>query len=265
MGVHYKNIGPEHELIQTISVVLNSNSNQFSNWNLNSIFEKQNVWTCPFSKSTEIYFESIKEFENNFEMKPEMNKFKELIHFKEFKDEKILFEFKLKKKIPVFYNYPSLSLITVKRYQTGFGLFEGGLVTKITNNINETVEIKFYDAIPWYFRLYFHKVEFKLNSKIINSINFKINYLDVHLSVKSAEMKSKPYVYQFVFNLPPLSTLEWELEFDKLFLGYLEHSPGFIHHFNFKMPIGVSIFHPHLWHLISPIENLFLDLNGIQF
>jgi GPI-anchor transamidase subunit T len=171
MGVHYKNIGQEHELIQTISVVLNTNSNQFLNWNLNSIFDKQNVWTCPFSKSTEIYFESIKEFENNFDLKPEMNKFKELIHFKEFKDERIQFEFNLNKKISVFHNYPSLSLITVKRYQTGFGLFEGGLVTKITNNINETIEIKFYDAIPWYFRIYFHKVEFKLNSKTIKSIS----------------------------------------------------------------------------------------------
>eukprot|EP01080_Neovahlkampfia_damariscottae_P010335 gene10335-2749_t len=235
MGIHYK----DGKLIQTISVVLNpteiSNFDiNFSSWSLNKLFQPtlENVFTCPFSKETKLFFENSNFKNDEFEITPKLNEKlnEKFITFKNFRmKEKLTLDFHWKKNIKKQYDLKSASPITVKRYQTGYGLFEGGLVTKIQNNLNQSIEIFMYDAIPWYFRIYFHKLQFQLNSKPLKKQEIKLN-------VQQGKIKSNPYVYQFIFNLPPLSILEWNLEFDKLFLGYLEHSPDANRGFDLSSP-----------------------------
>lgn len=88
--------------------------------------------------------------------------------------------------VPTEHHEP-LTPITAHRYQTGYGQFEGGLRLSITNNADHRIAIRYYDAIPWYFRIYFHTMKIALNGV----------QLDIHKGMMCIHF---PYP---TLNLPP--------------------------------------------------------------
>jgi len=126
------------------------------------------------------------------------------------------------KNIPVPAKYQVLSAITAQRYESGSGQLDGGFVVHIQNNdpTNE-ISIQYYDAIPWYFKLYFHTLKMSINGQSIAS---PTQYC-TDFRVTPSKDRLNSAVLQFVVSMPPRSNLSLSIEFEKAFLKYTEHSP----------------------------------------
>eukprot|EP01133_Synstelium_polycarpum_P017889 gene17889-21340_t len=90
--------------------------------------------------------------------------------------------------------------ITAHSHLTGYGQERGGMAIQIYNSHEQAINVTYYQAIPWYLRLYFHTFRFTINEK---------EYRDRELS----------------FELPGHSVAAMSIDFDKVFLHYTEHPP----------------------------------------
>lgn len=132
-------------------------------------------------------------------------------------------EFKwIANKIPIPVKYPVQSAITAQRYETGHGQKDGGFVVHIQNNDpRREISIQYYDAIPWYFKLYLHTLQLRINDELITD---PVRHCS-HFNVVPSKDRVNSAVVQFVVSMPPMSNLSLSIEFEKAFLKYTEHSP----------------------------------------
>lgn len=112
--------------------------------------------------------------------------------------------------------------VSAHRYQAGYGQLEGGLTVTIENHESEDVLIRYFDAIPWMFRIYFHTLEFLVNDSILlepYSKDFDF------FSLKPSIGKTTPSEIEFALRLPPNSKIMIKIQFDKVFLNVHQHPP----------------------------------------
>lgn len=133
--------------------------------NLESIFGKSRVSSCPVASKSLVYFQQQPESEI-FQIKtdsPILQQSKQLVVYEIGKS----FQFELvkqKEKSAVKYYSP----VTAQRYLTGWGQEFGGIAVQITNNENHPVEIFYFELLPWYLKVYFHTLSVSLNNEPID-------------------------------------------------------------------------------------------------
>lgn len=120
-------------------------------------------------------------------------------------------------------------MLEAHRYQIGFGNFKGGFVVRMVNHGRNPIAVHFYDSIPWYFRVYFHTFKVSLNDQVVDT---KKQF--AKLSLVPGIERETPAVVEFITVIPPGATLLTEMDFDKVFLRYSEHSPDANRGFDFS-------------------------------
>jgi phosphatidylinositol glycan class T len=215
MGVH---IDTNHgvRLIQTVSLVVDAkNGINFGDWSLSKLFGVKSIARCPFSDKTSVFISKRNGLTlGSVDISPKG--VEEDNHFViEVPNEPIDVSVVYKKNEPLILGSPSLVNISAVRYEKSFGL-HGVMTTRIKNHSSKNITISYYDAIPWYFRVYFSTIRFTLNDGILPSFPISRNV---------ARDRVTPYEIEFQYDIPAQSQLDMTLEFDKLFLQITDHSP----------------------------------------
>ncbi|KAK5583503.1 hypothetical protein RB653_005099 [Dictyostelium firmibasis] len=122
--------------------------------------------------------------------------------------------------------------VVAHSHLTGYGQERGGIATQIFNTENYAINITYFQAIPWYLRLYFHTLKFNIETssdeKSIDNHRKDDGSGSPFLSYKNispAETRSSPSTIELSFEIPPNSVAFMSIEFDKVFLHYTEHPP----------------------------------------
>lgn len=248
-----------YELIQTLSVVFDLDSHKrsegdrvFKDWSLNTMFgissplksfplASESSLLLEISPELLIYFnQNAKEHnqqamiiipDSNLKYISDKDKLavsgfgNSTLYEVDFMKDPIMRDVKFRwgaKNTPIPIKYPTLSPITAQRYETGYGQLEGGLVLHIQNNdVSSPITIRYYDAIPWYFKIYFYTLRIQMNGQDITNPQEYCSYFNISPS----KDREKSAVIEFEITMPPQSNISISVEFDKAFLKYTEHSP----------------------------------------
>ncbi len=63
--------------------------------------------------------------------------------------------------------------ILARRYVSGFGQQQGGLVMHFENKNKKDIAVSYYQAVPWFMKLYFHTLKITQNGAQIDPNNCK--------------------------------------------------------------------------------------------
>ncbi|EFA85684.1 hypothetical protein PPL_00913 [Heterostelium album PN500] len=110
-----------------------------------------------------------------------------------------------------------------------YDLFSRSIGDLIYNDYHTPLNITYYQAIPWYLRVYFHTFQFAIssNDQTQQQQQQTTDYSDrlFFKNVSPAETRSSPSTLELQFELPANSVASMSIEFDKVFLHYTEHPP----------------------------------------
>ncbi|KAJ3194237.1 hypothetical protein HK101_003210 [Irineochytrium annulatum] len=132
------------------------------------------------------------------------------------------------------------SPLTVHRHLSGFGQERGGFGVEIHNyDATKAYEIKYFEAIPWYLKLYLHTMSFSTKSlngtggcQLLYTSGYTytaVTELNVDivrsLQYQPAKDRVRPTVLELALVIPSLSHTTLKIDFDKAFIKYAEHPP----------------------------------------
>jgi phosphatidylinositol glycan class T len=104
-----------------------------------------------------------------------------------------------------------------RRYLAGQGQHYGTLTVEFHNkHASETVDIQYFDALPWFLKLFFHTLTLSRNGRTLS--------LDRDVSqfrFSPAHIRGAPAELEFCLSLPPLSTTTLTVEFEKVPWSYV--------------------------------------------
>lgn len=256
MGIHFYPISrtqngqttTEFHLVQTVTVVFDllvgAERREYSDWSLQTLFLRQSIrGPCVLADESKVIVEMAPQFispssgqkysfsfnpEPSFELSGDASVDRPaqfVFDLIEMRHSGINRPFELQLSwgghYPVPSRYESQSIVSSHRYQTGFGQLDGGFVVRLMNNHpTMALNVTYFDAIPWYVRVYFHTLRVALNG---HPISPEKDFSMFH--VMPAIERKTPSIFEFQTILPPLSTLIFTVEFDKVFLKYTEHPP----------------------------------------
>ena len=101
----------------------------------------------------------------------------------------------------------------------GFGDDSGTLITVVENQSDlETINVVYYEQIPWYFRLYLHTSQWESNNKDHTDFITKFLFLP-------GKDRIQPNVLEYHLRIPPKTQLVYSIQFEKGFLRYKEYKP----------------------------------------
>jgi GPI-anchor transamidase subunit T len=116
----------------------------------------------------------------------------------------------------------SVPLLHATRFVTGYGQENGEIVTRIRNEHSQRATVIFYDVIPWYLRIFFHKLKITQGGKVVSPKFSKL--------IPGVDRK-RPYSIELVLSLPPKSETVISVAFEKSILKWLEYPPDANHGF----------------------------------
>ncbi|KAI5970252.1 GPI16 [Candida margitis] len=120
------------------------------------------------------------------------------------------------------------------RSLTGYSLDKGGLRVVFTNPGHKDVEFTYFESLPWFMRLYLSTLDVTLkNSSGVFNVNNHLQFIRSSY-YKPAADRERPSHLEFVFSVPPLSTLAMTYDFDKSLLLYREYPPDANHGFDIE-------------------------------
>jgi phosphatidylinositol glycan class T len=246
MGIHFRPICDDKEcksnkleLAQTLSIVMDPlKDTKKRDFSLQSLYNEGFVKACPLASRSTIFVEpsssnaySIQLTSPNHEL-PSIMPWK-TIGNKDSKDYIPLQYVTLKPHVdPVdvqltwkdhSIDYTDLSAqvdILARRYVSGFGQQQGGLVMHFENKNKKDIAVSYYQAVPWFMKLYFHTLKIVQNGAQIDPKNFFS-----FRRIEPSEDRKSPAIMELEFNLKANTTTFITLDFDKCFLHYTEHPP----------------------------------------
>ncbi|XP_073832823.1 phosphatidylinositol glycan anchor biosynthesis class T [Musca autumnalis] len=117
---------------------------------------------------------------------------------------------------------PTAPPLLAHRNIVGYGQERGKIITQITNNYYQELPIVLQENIPWYMPVYMHTLQIK-NHKTGEIIQPNT------LQYRPGEQRSRPYYLELAFKIPSKSSVEISLDFDYIFLKWLEYPPDANH------------------------------------
>lgn len=110
--------------------------------------------------------------------------------------------------------------ISASRYITGYGVHQGGITSRISNNAHKPKTVVVLDVIPWYLRIYLHTMKITSNGEDLKPSR---------LYYKPSKDRGNPHHIEIVLKLPADSVTEISYEFERSFLKWTEYQPDANH------------------------------------
>ncbi|KAL1935076.1 hypothetical protein VTP01DRAFT_4216 [Rhizomucor pusillus] len=228
MSIHAKQIclnAPctqrEFELKQTVTSVLDPvRETNKRDWSLNNLFERTLKGACPLAESSLVQVKR----DTNALLSPEIpgvNDASSVVYdLHELRD-----ALDISMKWPEeHFQYPVESvgpMVTASRHFTGYGQERGGLRITIHNrNKDQAVSVIYYDAIPWFLKLYLHTLQVEVHGSDTDG-----DEIIQRMYYQPAVDRARPNQLECEMLLPKNSIVTISLDLDKVFLKYTEHRP----------------------------------------
>ncbi|XP_057291303.1 GPI transamidase component PIG-T-like [Hydractinia symbiolongicarpus] len=113
--------------------------------------------------------------------------------------------------------------LLVHKYTTGYGEEVGGSTCTITNSHQrENITISYFDVVPYFVRTYLHTLRVHVDGKQVNPEALRFT---------PANQRERPTTIEFLLTIPPQSTASVAVEFEKVFLDWMQHPPDAHHGF----------------------------------
>ncbi|KAN0029498.1 hypothetical protein ACTA71_007627 [Dictyostelium dimigraforme] len=255
-------LSPTLEIVQSLTIVNDLNNHQHQQQqetietNLDNLFGLKGntgLSSCPLASRSKIYIQKQPSLNTNLKITNignnivdqqddtssgnNINGEKETDNFYIYDLKKYSTNKPLKLKISWLKNFKRKyeTPVVAHSHLTGYGQERGGIATQIFNTENYAINITYFQAIPWYLRLYFHTLKFNIetsedsidNNNNNNNNNNNGNRKDslLYKNISPAETRSSPSTIELSFEMPPNSVASMSIEFDKVFLHYTEHPP----------------------------------------
>lgn len=197
-------------------------------WSIRKLFGQGLNGACPLAKSSKVYLDVT---DADFDVTPTPA---EVIKSIRGGSQIKLFEYDIQKLSPnKMFNLavvqndknPAISLLSppplyAKRYILGIGQERGQIVTKITNTHWASINTIVLENIPWFVPIYLHTMTIKNGNQVIRPDS--INYIP-------GKQRERPYHLEVAFKIPARSSIELSIDFDYIFLKWLEYPPDANH------------------------------------
>lgn len=109
-----------------------------------------------------------------------------------------------------------------RRYLLGVGQEHGKIVTKVTNQHWSALNVVLQENIPWFVQMYLHSLKIKSSSTGAIIEPNTIHYVP-------GERRERAYHLEVAFQIPAKSSFEISIDFDYIFLKWLEYPPDANH------------------------------------
>lgn len=216
------------EVKQTVNLVFDHIISGGRDWSIRKLFGHGLMGFCTLSSSSKLYIDIT---QNNFNLTAEPTR---IVKSNRGGNEQILAEFDIKAdnkyqifSIAAIYE-ESTKQVTIaspppllaRRFILGIGQERGRILTKITNGHWAPLNIVLQENIPWFLPVYLHTMSLKVGDNIVKPIAVK--YVP-------GLLRTRPYHLEVVFQIPSRKTLEFSIDFDYIFLKWLEYPPDANH------------------------------------
>ncbi|KAM9968994.1 hypothetical protein ACTFIW_000401 [Dictyostelium discoideum] len=239
-------LSPTLEIVQSLTIVNDLNNHQHQNQqetietNLDNLFGLKGntgLSACPLASRSKIYIQKQPSLNTNLKItniggnnnidQQQQQSEKETDNFYIYDLMKYSTNKPLKLKMNWLKSFKRNfeTPVVAHSHLTGYGQERGGIATQIFNTENYAINITYFQAIPWYLRLYFHTLKFNIESGGEKSIDNNSSPFLLYKNISPAETRSSPSTIELSFEMPPNSVASMSIEFDKVFLHYTEHPP----------------------------------------
>lgn len=113
------------------------------------------------------------------------------------------------------------TMVYANRFFIDNGFFNGKIKCKIFNDLDQSIEIIYFDTLPWFLRFYLHTLE--LENSRLDEIDYEL------MHYQPAKYKERPYHLELKLNLPANSVTTISFDVDKVFLKWTEYPPDANH------------------------------------
>lgn len=125
-------------------------------------------------------------------------------------------------------NKPLVSLsapppLYAKRYLLGVGQERGQILTKITNTHWASLNVVLQENLPWFVPIYLHSLTITVNGA--NKKKIEANAIKYN----PGRLRERPSQLEIAFQIPSRSTVDVAIDFDYVFLKWLEYPPDANH------------------------------------
>lgn len=110
-----------------------------------------------------------------------------------------------------------------KRYLLGVGQERGQILTKITNTHWTTLNVVLQENLPWFVPVYLHTLTITVNGA--NKKKIQANAIKYN----PGRLRERPSQLEIAFQIPSRSTVNVAIDFDYVFLKWLEYPPDANH------------------------------------
>ena len=226
------------ELIQSVSVVLNPPAlfEGKQSWSFFKLFGSSFREVCPLASSTRVFVDASRNDSTNpqqFVTPPHQMISQQLPdgttrRIAVFDLQRLLQNASDSKPVNIASQYAKEHtyspdrppVLYIHRSVTGYGVFSGGIVSRISNNSPKAIRVLYMDVIPWYLRIYTHTLKVTAGGRTIRPE--KMFY-------KPARDRTAPHHLELVLNLAGNSVTQIEIQFDRSFLKWTEYPPDANH------------------------------------
>ena len=225
--------GVKLELKQTISLVSdNYKEREHTKWSLETLFGSKLKTACPLASSSNLLLDfndgGVKKFKMSSpaDQQIDVGSSQQKLQVYDMKAQNFTDDFDLKVSI----DFHKLShtdqinpYILVQKFTTGYGVEMGGIVCLVTNtHPQQDITVVYLDVIPYYVNVYFHTL-----SITINAIPVKPDKLLLTPSYRG----ERPASIELMLTIPSSSTARIMVQFDKVFLDWMQYKPDAHHGF----------------------------------
>ncbi|SCU98573.1 LAMI_0F15346g1_1 [Lachancea mirantina] len=123
------------------------------------------------------------------------------------------------------------------RSLTGYSQDAGGMRTVIKNPTNDTINIFYFESLPWFLRLYLSSLKLESDSGLL----LRDVIQDTFYS--PAVDRQRPSHLEFNLSIPANTSIALSFEFDKVLLKYAEYPPDANHGFEIESAV-LSVMSP---------------------
>jgi len=234
------------ELIQTLTIVFDPKGD----WSFETLFGKASIVSCPLATQSLVYIQSSEQ-DLSFDLSPEPSTRSPSLSVYDLKKLKSLSLSVSPRKNSHSGDSKQHPQLIAQRYFTGHGHEFGGIAVHLRNNGNRSLDITYFEMIPWYLRLYFHTLHLEVNGTEVTLAEAFKTY-----RFTPAQDRSSPALFEFSVQLPPQSLTSFTIQFEKAFLHWTEHPPDAHRGFDIGSAVVTGWFHS---------EHKDLQLNGLEW
>lgn len=221
------------ELKQTISIVFDSYKQHFkTSWSLKELFDSKMHSVCPVANVSNLLID-LNNKNIEYHLTPSADR---RIGFDNSGDVQELHVYDMKKRnfstpfdISVDIDFHEISnkdaspYVLLHKFTTGFGVEMGGIVCLITNtHPQKDIKIIYFDVIPYYVHVYLHTLKITINNIEVSAENLRF---------MPGYQGDRPAYIEFILTIPAMATASISIQFEKVFLDWMQYKPDAHHGF----------------------------------